>query len=168
MSKAHSKVTHIKQQKYFHHLKGRGYNKKSVLYPGRLKWWKYFCCFICVTLLWALHIVIKQQFFYIFLINKYRIGLKLVIQLQLWEIESHLRFVCTNMPWILLSEICRSVGICWADSCADCHIGNLIQYDDDVCVVFRGGVFNSDNATRRNSRIWNGRAPCRSHGDYCS
>jgi len=21
------------------------------------------CCFICVTLLWALHIVIKQQFF---------------------------------------------------------------------------------------------------------
>jgi len=25
MSKAHSKVTHIKQQKYFHHPKGRGY-----------------------------------------------------------------------------------------------------------------------------------------------
>ena len=65
MCKAHSKVTQIKQQKYFHHLKGRGYNKNSVLYPGRLKWWKYFCCFICVTLLWALHIVIKQQFFYI-------------------------------------------------------------------------------------------------------
>ena len=62
MCKAHSKVTHIKQQKYFHHLKGRGYNN-SVLYPGRLRWWKYFCCFICVTLLWALHIVIKQQFF---------------------------------------------------------------------------------------------------------
>ena len=56
MCKAHSKVTHIKQQIYFHHLKGRGYNKNSVLYPGRLWWWKYFCCFICVTLLWALHI----------------------------------------------------------------------------------------------------------------
>ena len=27
MCKAHSKVTHIKQQKYFHHLKGRGYNE---------------------------------------------------------------------------------------------------------------------------------------------
>ena len=27
---------------------------------------KIFCCFICVTLLWALHIVIKQQFFYIY------------------------------------------------------------------------------------------------------
>jgi len=27
---------------------------------------KYICCFICVTLLWALHIVIKQQFFYIY------------------------------------------------------------------------------------------------------
>ena len=36
MCKAHSKITHIKQQQYFHHLKGRGYNKKSVLYPGRL------------------------------------------------------------------------------------------------------------------------------------
>ena len=67
MCKAHSKVTHIKQQKYFHHLKRRGYNKKSVLYPGRLRWWKYFCCFICVTLLWALYIVIKQQFFFIFI-----------------------------------------------------------------------------------------------------
>ena len=66
MCKAHSKVTHIKQQKYFRHLKGRGYNKNSVLYPGRLRWWKYFCCFICVTLLWALHIVIRQQFFYIY------------------------------------------------------------------------------------------------------
>ena len=57
-------MTHIiKQQKYLHHLKGRGYNKNSVLYPGRFRWWKYFCCFIRVTLLWALHIVIKQQFF---------------------------------------------------------------------------------------------------------
>ena len=26
MCKAHSKVTHIKQQKYFHHLKRPGYN----------------------------------------------------------------------------------------------------------------------------------------------
>ena len=30
MCKAHSKVTHIKQQKYFHHLKGRGYNDTLV------------------------------------------------------------------------------------------------------------------------------------------
>jgi len=70
MCKAHSKVTHIKQQKYFHHLKGRGYNKNSVLYSGRFRWWKYFCCFICVTLLWALHIVIKQQFFLHLLVKK--------------------------------------------------------------------------------------------------
>jgi len=27
MCKARSKVTHTKQQKYFHHLKGRGNNK---------------------------------------------------------------------------------------------------------------------------------------------
>ena len=63
MCKAHSKVTHIKQQKYFHHLKGCGYNKNSVLYPGRFRWWKYFCCFICVTLLWALHVVVIKHFF---------------------------------------------------------------------------------------------------------
>ena len=36
MCKAHSKVTHIKQQKYFHHLKGRGYNKNSVYIQGAL------------------------------------------------------------------------------------------------------------------------------------
>jgi len=38
-----------------------------------------FCCFICVTLLWVLHIVIKQEFFYInirndvicFIVNMY-------------------------------------------------------------------------------------------------
>ena len=62
MCKADSKVTHIKQQKYFHHLKGRGYNKNSVLYPGRLRF-----AVLYVTLLWALHIVIKQQFFYIYI-----------------------------------------------------------------------------------------------------
>ena len=38
-----------------------------LLYPRPLRWWKYFCCFICVTLLWALHVVIKQQFFYIYI-----------------------------------------------------------------------------------------------------
>ena len=37
MCKAHSKVIHIKQQKYFHHLKGRGYNNNSLLYPGDAK-----------------------------------------------------------------------------------------------------------------------------------
>jgi len=58
MYKAHSKVTHMKQQIHFHHLKRRGYNTQSLLYPQPLRWWKYFCCFICVTLLWALHIVI--------------------------------------------------------------------------------------------------------------
>ena len=30
MCKAHSKVTHIKQQKYFHHLKGHRYNKNYL------------------------------------------------------------------------------------------------------------------------------------------
>jgi len=63
MCKAQSKVAHIKQQKYFHHLKRPGYNTEFLLYPRPFRWWRYFCCFICVTLLWALHIVIKQQFF---------------------------------------------------------------------------------------------------------
>ena len=30
MCKAHSKMTHIKQQIYFHHLKGRRYNKNII------------------------------------------------------------------------------------------------------------------------------------------
>jgi len=46
MYKAHSKVTHMKQQIHFHHLKRRGYNTQSLLYPQPLRWWKYFCCFI--------------------------------------------------------------------------------------------------------------------------
>jgi len=58
MCKAHSKVAHIKQQKYFHHLKGRG-----CIISTALEVMKYFCCFVCVTLLWFLHVVIKQQFF---------------------------------------------------------------------------------------------------------
>ena len=33
MCKAHSKVTHIKQQKYFHRLKRPGYNTEFLLYP---------------------------------------------------------------------------------------------------------------------------------------
>ena len=33
MCKAHSKVTHIKQQKYFHQLKRPGYNTEFLLYP---------------------------------------------------------------------------------------------------------------------------------------
>jgi len=33
MCEAHSKVTHIKKQKYFYHLKDRGYNKDCVLHP---------------------------------------------------------------------------------------------------------------------------------------
>ena len=37
MCKPHSKVTHIKQQKYFDHLKGRGYKKDCVLYPRPLR-----------------------------------------------------------------------------------------------------------------------------------
>ena len=33
MCKAHIKVTHIKQQIYFYHLKGRGYNMNSDPVP---------------------------------------------------------------------------------------------------------------------------------------
>jgi len=40
ISNTHSNVKHIKQQKYFHHLKGHGYNKDCVLYPRPLRWWK--------------------------------------------------------------------------------------------------------------------------------
>jgi len=33
-------LTHIKQQKYFHHLKRRGYNTEFLLYPRLFRWWK--------------------------------------------------------------------------------------------------------------------------------
>ena len=45
MCKAYSIVTHIKQQKYFHHLKHLGYNTEFLLYPRPFRWWKYFCFF---------------------------------------------------------------------------------------------------------------------------
>jgi len=48
MCKAHSKVTHIIQSSYYIHGPLGDENIFAVLY---------------VTLLWALHIVIKQQFF---------------------------------------------------------------------------------------------------------
>ena len=53
----------VVQRLTFHHLKRPGYNTEFLLYPRPFRWWKYFCCLICVTLLWALHFVIKQQFF---------------------------------------------------------------------------------------------------------
>ena len=43
MCKAHSKVTHIKQLKYFHHLKGRGYNKNRALEVMRIFLLFYMC-----------------------------------------------------------------------------------------------------------------------------
>ena len=66
MCKAHSKVTHIKQQKYFHHLKRPApwrldIMQSSYYIHGPLSDENMFTV-LCVTLLLALHIVIKQQF----------------------------------------------------------------------------------------------------------
>ena len=60
-----------------------------LLYPRPFTWWKYFCCFVCVTLLWALHMVIKQQFFIfaIFLLNllySFRQMLPAISMAKLW------------------------------------------------------------------------------------
>ena len=70
--KARSKVAHTKQ-KYFHDAKGRGYRPiiRTVYYISStaLEVRKIFLLF-CMrhfALLWALHFVIKQQFFYIYL-----------------------------------------------------------------------------------------------------
>ena len=38
MCKAHSKVTHIKQQIYFYHLKRPEYNTEFLLYPRPFRW----------------------------------------------------------------------------------------------------------------------------------
>ena len=63
MCKAHSKVTHIKQQIYFHHLKRPGYNTESSYYIHGPLGDENISAVLYVTLLWALQIVIKQQFF---------------------------------------------------------------------------------------------------------
>ena len=65
--KTHWWVTHIKQQKLFRHLQGRGYNTLYVLYPLPWRWWNIFCCFICVTHRWVLQAVIKRQFLYVYI-----------------------------------------------------------------------------------------------------
>jgi len=44
----------------FHHVKGRGCNINSYYdYLWDSRWKKYFCCFICVSLLWPLHVVMN-------------------------------------------------------------------------------------------------------------
>jgi len=60
MCKADSKVTHIKQQKYFHHLKRPGI-QSSYYIDGPLGDENIFA--VLYVLLSALHIIIKQQFF---------------------------------------------------------------------------------------------------------
>ena len=68
MCEAHSKVSHIKQQKYFHHLKGCGYNTYA------LEVMKIFLLFYVRHFAMGLtNVVIKQQFFTfiftVFLVN---------------------------------------------------------------------------------------------------
>ena len=64
--KAHSKVTHIKQQKSFRHLKGRGYNKN--ISSALLVMKRFLLFYMCHSAI--LHVVIKQQFF----LNIYKIN----------------------------------------------------------------------------------------------
>ena len=68
-------MTHIKQQKYFHRLKRRAYIIQSSYYIhgplGDENIFAVLChfamgltrCCKTITLLWALHVVVKQQFF---------------------------------------------------------------------------------------------------------
>jgi len=51
---------------YFHHLKDNAYISTAF------EVMKISLLFYCVTLLWALHIFIKQQFFYTFICSFYR------------------------------------------------------------------------------------------------
>ena len=69
MCNAHSKVTHIKQQKYFNHLKGREYNKNSALYPRPFIGDQNIFVVLYVSLCyWPTHTVIKQKFFWLMLL----------------------------------------------------------------------------------------------------
>ena len=68
MCKAHSKVTHIKQQKYFHHLKGRGYNKNSVLLSRALEVMKIFLLFYMCDFAMGLTHCYKTTVFFTFIL----------------------------------------------------------------------------------------------------
>ena len=55
----------------------RGYNEieNCVLYPRPIMRWSdgvNFCCFICVTQWWALHVVIKRQFLHLYHFTHYK------------------------------------------------------------------------------------------------
>ena len=65
MCKTHSKVTHIKEQQYFHHLKGRGDNKDCVLYPRATAFEviKIFLLFYMCHFTMALTHIYKTSFF---------------------------------------------------------------------------------------------------------
>ena len=66
MCKAHSKVTHIKQQIYFHHLKGRGYNKNSVLST---------CILLCANKTWISRALEVMKIYLLFYMCHFAMGL---------------------------------------------------------------------------------------------
>ena len=71
MCKAHSKVTHIKQHKYFHHLKGRGYNKNSII-SRALEVMKIFLLFyMCQFAMCLTHCYKTTVFLHLFLFSIY-------------------------------------------------------------------------------------------------
>ena len=69
-------------------MMGREYIKNCVLYSWPMAKRKDFCCFICVTWLWALHNVMKKQFF-IDLNSQHRGILSLQICFSLLNVSSY-------------------------------------------------------------------------------
>jgi len=140
MCKAHSKVTHIKQQKYFHHLKSRGYNKNSVLYPGCLRWWKYFCCFMCHFAMGLTHYYKTTVFFYICYIRDYILTncrqyvfvatYIAELLLLLFQLQSH------NRRWrVMTIKILRQVSCFIADYARD----SITVIENHCCNLHRTG-----------------------------
>jgi len=75
MCKTHSKVTHIKQQKYFHHLKSRGYNKNIM--SRALEVMKIFLLFyMCHFVMGITHCYKTTVFFYIYHVMIYNNSLE--------------------------------------------------------------------------------------------
>jgi len=65
MCKAHSKVTY-KTAKYFHHLKGRGYNKNSVLFRALEVMNIFLLFYMCHFATGLTHCYKTTGFFYIY------------------------------------------------------------------------------------------------------
>jgi len=105
------------------------YPEYCVLYPLPLRWWKYFATSLCVTLLRALHIVIKLQLFL-----KHLYGLGVVhghwqaamlsqrghAMLRVWQLASIIQYNMSSAIFYCYSNTIKFYSVLFSDKLANC------------------------------------------------